>query len=217
MSVFRCNVTYKRVEGDSYTSTYNKLLAHGFIDKYLNVKTDVATWRKSRSELNERASARLGMDVNLFAEKKLLNGIRAVPDMKLFGMIDSFRPSPSTEIINDEPGINEQGDSDTNNLDPLVSKSTYQRIYESIGQKLNSVIPLDKVESVQPQIDTYNQLNTGKVLSLQRVGSGMKIKTEFKPEYLYTATKGLSQNIEEDNVPTDSNNNFALDCIKGSI
>ena len=121
MSVFDCNIKYKKVEGDSYTSTYNKLLSQGFIDKYLNVTTDVATLRLAKKELNNQAEAKLGYKVNLFAEKILLNGIRLIPDMKIFGIINSFNKSPKIDtfvqdayIKSQIEGIDQFGDSDTN-------------------------------------------------------------------------------------------------------
>ncbi len=216
MSVFNCNITYKKIEGDSYTSTYNKLLSQKYIDKYLNIKTDIATWRKGRSELNEQASAKLGQKVNLFEEKKLLSGIRAVPNMKLFGMIDQMKKENITDyqpqFVRD--GIDSQGDSDINTLAPLKSKNINKQIYDSINQRANSFIPEQKKNTVQEQIDRFNELKTGKVLSLRLISSDQYlIHTEYQSNYL---NKNISVEdvIEEDVVETDSNNNFDLPCIK---
>lgn len=216
MSVFKCAITYKRIEGNSHESTKNKLLAHGFIDKYYNVKTDVATWRKGRSELNELASAKLGRTVNLFEEKKLLNGIRAVPDMKLFGMLDQMNKEGivdyQPQFVRDEIGVTELGDSDTNIIEPVQTQPIEKRIYSELGIKNGSVISNEKKDAVQQKIDAFNELNTNKKLSLQPVGNGFLINTEFSSTYLYTPTEQIEE-FEED-VRTDSNNNFNLPCIK---
>ena len=215
MSVFKCSVTYNKIEGNSHESTKNKLLAHGFIDKYYNVKTDIATWRKGRSELNSLASAKLGKTVNLFEEKKLLNGIRAVPDMKLFGMLDQMNKEGITnyepQFVRDEIGVTELGDSDTNIIEPVSTLPIEKRIYSELGIKNGSVISNEKKETVQQKIDEFNELNTNKKLSLQPVGNGFLINTEFSNTYLFTPTP-----MEEikDEVRTDSNNNFDLPCIK---
>lgn len=220
MSVFNCNKTYKRVEGDSYTSTYNKLISQGFIDKYLNVKVDVATWRKGRSELNEQASAKLGRTVNLFAEKKLLNGIRAVPDMKLFGMIDQVNKKISNfqpQVVRDniDESIDEFGDSTTENLPSAETQNVYQRIYGAINQRVDSVIDQSQVSKVESIIENYNELNTGKVLSLRQITEGKYlINTEYKGNYLYQPLSEPLENLEEPLVVTDSNNNFNLPCIR---
>lgn len=219
MSVFKCNISYKKVEGDSYTSTYNKLLSQGFIDKYLNVKVDVATWRKGRSELNEQASAKLGQQVNLFDEKILLTGIRAIPNMKLFGMIDQMKKESITnyqpQVVRDEIGIDELGDSDTNNLAPLDSSPIESRIYNSINQGRYSVISSEKVSKVQQQIDEFNELNTGKVLSLKQISDGKYLlNTEYKVNYLYKNGIPKIEHIQTERVETTSNSNFNLPCIK---
>ena len=203
MAKFDCNIMYKKVEGDSYTSTYNKLLAHKFIDKYLNLKIDVASWRNDiRKELNNQASNKLGREVNLFGEKRLLNGIRLVPDMKLFGMIDQI--NKNTPIIQDT--VTEE------------TTSINKTIYNSINQKEGSFIKSDKIEQVQQIINEYNKLNTGKVLSLRQVGTNLAnnlIFTEYKVNYLYSNTDQPIEEIEETEFEdTDSSSNFNLPCIK---
>lgn len=193
---------YKKVEGDSYTSTYNKLLAHKFIDKYLNLKIDVASWRNDiRKELNNQASSKLGREVNLFAEKRLLNGIRLVPDMKLFGMIDQI--NKNTPVVQDTV---------TEETTPIN-----KTIYNSINQKEGSFIKSDKIEQVQQIINDYNKLNTGKVLSLRQVGTSLDnylIFTNYTLNYLYDNTDQPIEEIEEINYPPHvSTTNFNLKCI----
>lgn len=201
MAKFDCNVMYKKVEGDSYTSTYNKLLAHKFIDKYLNLKIDVASWRAVRSELNQQAENKLGFKVNLFAEKKLLSGIRIQPDRAIFAVIDKINRNISIvqEIIVEET--------------TPINKT----IYNSINQKEGSFIKSDKIEQVQQIINEYNKLNTGKVLSLRQVGTNLAnnlIFTEYKVNYLYSNTEQPIEEIEEINYPPhDSTTNFNLKCI----
>lgn len=219
MSVFNCHISYKKIPGDSYTSTQNKLISQGFLDKYNNVK-DVAKFREANSELSAIASAKLRQEVRLFAEKKLLKGIRAVPDMKLFGMIDQVNKNPSpiyTEQIPVDPSINSEGDSDTNNLLPLNSKSIQQQVYDKLGKKEGSFIEESEKESVQPLIDRYNSLNTGKTLSLDLIPALGKylISEEYKAFYLYNAPQtSMSITDSETFTPTDSNNNFNLPCVK---
>lgn len=211
-----CNYTYKKIPGNSYQSTYNKLVAGKILDKYLNVKTDVATWRKERSELNELASAKLRQKVNLFDERKLLNGIQAVPNMKLFGMLDYIHKNNITDyqpqIVRDEIGIDEFGDSNTNSLEAVPSVPIESRIYKSLGLSNGSVI--ENTEEAQKQIDHFNSLNTGKVLSLVKVFGGHLIKSEYKANYLYENTASSSSLPELERIDTNSNNNFNLSCIK---
>lgn len=217
MSVFnKCSVKYKKVEGNSYLSTYNRLRAYNFVDQYLNVKTDVATWRKARAELNELASAKLGQKVNLFGERKLLNGIQAVPDMKLFGMLDYMNKNGITnyqpQLIRDEIGIDEFGDSDTNFLPEAETEAIEDRIYKSLGVPKFSVIKMDQVQGVTEQIKSFNELNTGKVLSLQPVRTGYLLKTEYNVKYLYQNIPTPIDNTP-DRLDTNSNNNFNKSCI----
>lgn len=219
MSVFNCHISYQKISGDSYASTKNKLISQGFLDKYSNVK-DVAKFRLANSELSAIASAKLRREVRLFTEKKLLNGIRAIPDMKLFGMIDQINKTPApiyVEPVVVDNTINEEGDSDTNQLSPLNSQSINQQIYLKLGKKENSFIEEDEKNLVQPLIDRYNSLNTGKILSLDLIPTLGKylISETYKPLYLYDVTQ-VSMSISENEIftPTDSNNNFNLPCIK---
>jgi hypothetical protein len=216
MSVFRCDITYKKIPGDSYGSTKNKLVSQGFLDNYSNIK-DVAKFRLANTELSAIASAKLRREVRLFSEKKLLNGIRAVPDMKLFGMIDQLNKTPSRLEIPAEQGLNDEGDSDTNQLAPLSSKSVMQQIYEKLGKREGDFIEDFEIERITPLIERYNSLNTGKVLSLKAIPALGKnlISVKYKANYLYNAP--IQQlNISEDETftPTDSNNNFNLPCIR---
>lgn len=219
MSVFKCTIPYKKISGDSYASTKNKLISQGFLDKYSNVK-DVAKFRMANSELSAIASAKLRREVRLFTEKKLLNGIRAVPDMKLFGMIDQINKTPSpiyTEEIPVDPSINAEGDSDTNELLPLTTKSIQQQVYDRLGKKQNSFIEEGERELVQPLIDRYNSLNTGKTLSLDLIPTLGKylISEQYKAFYLYSASPSETDiGGDQTFTPTDSNNNFNLPCVK---
>lgn len=222
MSVFNCNITYKKIVGDSYASTKNKLMSHGFIDKYNNVITDIATWREARSELNRQASEKLRQEgLNLYFEKKLLNGIRVVPDMRIFGMIDSYNRQASINTQNrlntdaQERLINEQ----RNNLLEEIDYNTSSRnniisdIYSSINQKEGSVINSNNINTAQTQIDNYNKLNTGKTLSLQPALGGYLIYTKYENNYLYNS-QDVEMNIPEEKFPeTDSNNNFNSPCL----
>lgn len=213
MSKFKCNITYKKIPGNSLLSTQNKLRAHGFVDQYWNVKVDVATWRDARSELNELASTKLGSKVNLFEEKKLLNGIRAVPNMKLFGMLDQmYKDNISNyqpQFVRDELGIDEIVET---NLD---SKSTETIIYESIGQRRNSVIKEENISNVRKQIEEFNNKPYGKKLSLVGVKGGWIINSTFTSNYLYSGAKTELDEIEVESKTTDSNRNFNIKCITG--
>lgn len=87
MSVFDCNKKFKKVDGDSYISTYNKLVSQGFIDKFNNIK-DVGKFYKANTELSDLASAILGFDVRLYETPMRPKGRVAVANRKAFGMID---------------------------------------------------------------------------------------------------------------------------------
>lgn len=384
MSKFKCNITYKKIPGNSLLSTQNKLRAHGFVDIYWNVKVDVATWREARSELNELASTKLGSKVNLFEEKKLLNGIRAVPVVKYFSMIDRMKKTfdipisqgvsdvydgnkelqslgtkqeyanyvnsifPNSKIKDvvyhgtnfkfdkfslnnfgnssllvskefDLKGISVSGDprganfygdnllhvlintinpatfdqttqfnpetfdvervwknydslldstsvifggkkpiNDTyeivikdpdqihilgNNTDienfskwnqkyqpqfvrdelgvdeitetNLDSKSTETLIYESIGQRKNSVIKEENISNVRKQIEEFNNKPYGKKLSLVEVKGGWIINSTFTSNYLYSGAPTELDEIEVESKTTDSNRNFNVKCITG--
>lgn len=213
MSKFKCNITYKKIPGNSLLSTQNKLRAHGFVDQYWNVKVDVATWREARSELNELASTKLGSKVNLFEEKKLLNGIRAVPNMKYFGMLDQMYKDNITnyqpQFVRDKLGVDEIIET---NLD---SKSTETIIYESIGQRKNSVIKEENISSVRKQIEEFNNKPYGKKLSLVEVNGGWIINSTFTNNYLYSGQPTELDEIKVESKTTDSNKNFNIKCITG--
>lgn len=137
MSKFKCNITYKKIPGNSLLSTQNKLRAHGFVDQYWNVKVDVATWREARSELNELASTKLGSKVNLFEEKKLLNGIRAVPVVKYFSMLDRMKKAfdvPISEGVSDVYNSSKE-------LQIIGTKQEY-------ANYVNSIFPNSKIKDV---------------------------------------------------------------------
>lgn len=217
MSKFKCNITYKKIPGNSLLSTQNKLRAHGFVDQYWNVKVDIATWRDARSELNELASAKLGSKVNLFEEKKLLNSIRAVPVMKYFSMIDQMKKENITnyqpQFVRDEIGIDEQGDSVVENIQ-LDSRSIESTIYESIGQRRNSVIKEENISNVKKQIEEFNSKPYGKKLSLVEVHGGWIINSTFTSNYLYRNEPTELDEIKVERKETTSNSNFSLPCIR---
>ena len=192
MSVFNCNITYRRVEGDSYRSTYNRLLSQGFIDSYLNVK-DVAKFRSARKELNTLASNKLDKEVSLFEEKKLLSGIRAVPNMKVFGMIDAVNNKIATEA--NAPVIN----------------NDVKSIYETMNLQAGA-IPSNRLAEAQRYIDEYNQLNTGKILSLLPVFNGLLVQTTFQSNYLYNVAP-VPESIPEKFMEEDSNSDFNKPCL----
>lgn len=144
MSKFRCDVTYNKVEGNSLLSTQNKLRAHGFVDQYWNISTSMDVWRSARSELNELGSAKLGRTVNLFTEKKLLTGTRAIPDVKYFKMIDEV--NSNKRDVNDDfiqndyirrmtEQIDSQGDSNTNLIQDEFRRFLKGNLGSTISQR----------------------------------------------------------------------------------
>lgn len=199
-------------------------MAHGIIDQYYNVKVDVATWRKARAELNAYAAEKLRWEVvNLYNEKKLLNGIRAVPDMKLFGIIDQYNKESyeNAQRADLQDATLRELNEQRQNLGEEISyeptrtqENIYAEIASTVGVKEGDIIPADKAQMAQTQIDAFNNLNTSKVLSLAPALGGFLIKTEYKGNYLYEVAP-TEMIIEEESLPqSDSNNNFNLPCIK---
>ena len=200
MAKFDCNVMYKKVEGDSYTSTYNKLLAHKFIDKYLNLKIDVPSWRNDiRKELNNQASNKLGREVNLFAEKRLLNGIRLVPDMKLFGMIDQINKKPVEITSNDKIIFGH----------PTIGKSFLKKDGDNRFISLDDDYSADIIEAVDNiakkyNVTTYQVKDSGDNLwngeynsKMQELFNIAKNRALIENKILFTSNTNLLRNNKE--------------------
>ena len=190
MSVFDCSITYKKVEGDSYLSTYNKLLSQKIINNNLMVM-DIQKWKLANNELNSQASAKLKTDVILFGEKKLLSGVKLVANKSVFETIDSInRNIPEVEEVE------------------ITTPSIYNILNISAGETISN----DKVDGVQKALDDFNESSTDKFLSLQRVVNGYLIKQEFNYSYMFKQDAPVEDEYTEQ--PTDSNNNFNLPCIQ---
>jgi hypothetical protein len=68
MSAIKCEIKYRKIEGNSELSTNNLLVAHNYIDNFGNIK-DTNKFRLVNTELSERASTMLGKTVRLYEEE----------------------------------------------------------------------------------------------------------------------------------------------------
>lgn len=87
MSAFRCDIIYKKVKGNSLASTKNKLIAHGFINKF-NMVVDLKGFRAAHTELSTEASQKLGKPVRLFREELIGDQTQIYPNNNVFQELD---------------------------------------------------------------------------------------------------------------------------------
>lgn len=99
MSVFKCNIKYNKIKGNSELSTRNNLIAHGFINESYDILND--DFYKANRELNLLASNKLDKEVNLY---QIDNNI-AIPNTEVFKEIDFINNSLMQE---DTSNIEEQ-------------------------------------------------------------------------------------------------------------
>lgn len=92
MSVFKCDIKYKKIKGDSLTSTLNKLKAHKFIIGDRIPKYRLADFLAARKELNEEASKLLNQQVNLFTYALTPEGMKITPMVNVFKLLDNLTP-----------------------------------------------------------------------------------------------------------------------------
>jgi hypothetical protein len=85
MSVFKCDISYTKVPGDSKTSAFNLLKAHGLITSSYNVP-DYQKAVLATNELSEKASAVLGRTVKLYSYAT--NGKSLNPNSSVFMELD---------------------------------------------------------------------------------------------------------------------------------
>lgn len=95
MSVFKCDITFKQIPGNSYASTRNKLIAHGFINN-LNVITDLIKFRAAHGEIKREFSNKLGREVSVFKEEVIGKKIQIFPVRETFDEIDGKKSTPNT-------------------------------------------------------------------------------------------------------------------------
>lgn len=101
MSVFKCDIKYKKIEGDSLTSTLNRLKAHKFIIGDRIPKARLADFIQAREELNQEASQKLGEKVNLFTYGLTPKGMKITAMKDVFKLLDSLTPFKAPNIPKD--------------------------------------------------------------------------------------------------------------------
>jgi len=168
MSIFSCNITYKKIKGDSEKSTYNNLVAHGFIDESYKILND--DFYKANNELNLLASNKLGKDVNLYqVENKI-----AVPNTEVFKEIDKVNTSKNN-IVNKE-GIDFVY-SQNPELETIGSKEQY-------SEYLKTIFPDSKVKDIvyhgtDKQFERFDNSFKGKTTGLNNYTDGTKIDSTY--------------------------------------
>jgi hypothetical protein len=132
MSVFNCNITFKKVKGNSLVSTKNKFVAHKFIDKFNNI-LDLNKFREANTETSIQASKKIGRDVRVYYE--INNGKKAVPNNNVFKEIDLLNKKPLLE----DSKIDEYKESELyQNINDFIQNDVVSYyIYKNMKQHLN--------------------------------------------------------------------------------
>lgn len=117
MSVFKCDVTFNRVKGNSEQSAKNKMEASGFIGPDYSVKEG---FDAANQEVSTEASNYLGEQVQLYSK---VNGF-AIPNTTVFRQIDLSRFN-KTKLKNTVAEIYSQLGTKTKSGN-VVIKSVYQ-------------------------------------------------------------------------------------------
>lgn len=203
MSVFNCNISYKKIDGDSYQSTYNRLVSQGLIDKYNNI-IDIPKFYKANTELSDYASSKLGMNVRLYTTPMRPKGRVAVPNMKVFGMLDS-KPKPILENIVTEELPEAK----------ILPIPYINQLYEIVGKSKNSLLTNEDVALIEDKIKEFNEASETqnlKVVETNILGFNL-INIEYKANYLYNEME--YEMNEETYVPQSDNSDFNKKCIIG--
>lgn len=210
MSVFNCNVKYKKVEGDAYTSTYNKLVSQGLIDKFNNI-IDVAKFYRANTELSSLASAKLGTDVRLYTTPMRPKGRVAVPDMKVFGMLNGKSVVSTPVEIEQDNALLEQNDNSWNDS-PTVAISN---IYSALGVEKQTPFREGQIDVVKEKIEEYNALNDRRELILTETNTKGEylINIGYKDNYLYSPSDFVVKDDVKTYTPKSDNSDFTKNCI----
>lgn len=222
MSVFNCNIKFKKVVGDSYTSTTNKLISQGFIDKFNNIK-DIGKFWTANTELSNEASAILGFDVRLYTTPMRPTGRVAVPSIKYFKMIDQTIRDRQNKIV-PEIQINEEANEfivDGEVLPTLedaqnkTEKEMIKEIYDKIGQKEGSLISKANAEIPKAMLKFINKDSKNKTLELRetKLEGQYLIVNNYKSNYLFQPVEEIKEEKKVYTSKEDSNSNFSVPCI----